>query len=50
MKKRPVLGGKNEQDKEVANLGRVVRWTDGGIEFEADANHRKTVMAKVRIR
>ena len=32
------------QKKEVTILGRVVRWTDVGIEFEVDPKHRLLIM------
>ena len=36
IKVRAIMGEDAEDDKEVTILGRVVRWTDQGIEFEAD--------------
>ena len=36
IKVRAVLGGGDNDDAEVVILGRVVRWTDAGLEMEAD--------------
>ena len=44
IKVRAVLGEDPEDDKEVTILGRIVRWTSSGIEFEADPKHRSLVM------
>ena len=33
-----------EDDKEVVILGRVVRWMDHGIEYEADPKHKSKVL------
>ena len=30
--------------KEIAILGRILRWTTDGLEYEADLKHRKTVL------
>eukprot|EP00973_Karenia_brevis_P045183 6258558-Karenia_brevis.AAC.1 len=40
IKVRAVLGPEEEDDKEVTILGRLVRWTPEGIEYEADPKHR----------
>ena len=37
-------GPEERDDKHVVILGRHVRWTAGGIEYEADPKHRKLVM------
>ena len=41
IKVRAVLGMDPEDDKEVVILGRVVRWMERGIEYEADPKHRR---------
>ena len=40
------MGKDPEDDKEVTILGRIVRWMDWGIEYEADNKHRKVLMEK----
>ena len=40
IKVRALLGSDAEDDKEVTILGRTVRWTKDGIEYEADKKHR----------
>ena len=44
IKVRAILGEDPDDDKEVTRLGRIVRWTDNGIEFEADPKHRQLIM------
>jgi hypothetical protein len=44
IKVRAILGGDSWDDKEVTILGRIVRWRDYAIEYEADPRHRKIVM------
>ena len=44
IKVRAVMGGDEEDDKEVVILGRVVRWTEKGLEYEADPKHRLMVL------
>ena len=44
IKVRAILGEDEEDDKEVTILGRIVRWTNEGFEFEADPKHRLMVM------
>ena len=39
-----IMGGAQAEIKEVTILGRTVRWTAEGIEYEADAGHRKKLM------
>ena len=39
-----LLGPENKDMKEIVILGRVVRWTADGVEFEADPRHRKVLM------
>ena len=43
IKVRAVLGPEARDDKEVIILGRVVRWKEWGIEFQADPRHRKVL-------
>jgi hypothetical protein len=44
IKDRGIMGSAVREIKEVVILGRTVRWTAEGIEYEADAKHRKTLM------
>ena len=44
IKLRAILGEDPEDDKEVTILGRIVRWANEGIEFEADPKHRLLIM------
>eukprot|EP00973_Karenia_brevis_P059194 8241984-Karenia_brevis.AAC.1 len=44
MKVRAVLGPEESDDKEVTILGRLVRWTKEGIEYEADPKHRRSIL------
>jgi hypothetical protein len=44
IKVRATLGPEDKDDKEVVILGRILRWKDWGIEWEADPKHRKTIM------
>eukprot|EP00973_Karenia_brevis_P028201 3885601-Karenia_brevis.AAC.1 len=44
IKVRAVLGPEPKDDREVAILGRIVRWNDAGIEYEADPKHRKIIL------
>lgn len=44
IKVRAVMGPEDADDKEVVILGRLVRWQDKGVEFEADPRHRKVLM------
>ena len=41
---RALLGPEEGDDKHVLILGRHVRWTEEGIEYEADPKHRKLIM------
>ena len=38
------MGPDPHDDKEVVNLGRVIRWTTEGVEFEADPRHRRVLL------
>ena len=44
IKVRAMLGGDEKDDKEVVILGRIVRWTEGGLEYEADPKHRRLIL------
>eukprot|EP00973_Karenia_brevis_P062282 8662628-Karenia_brevis.AAC.1 len=44
VKVRAVLGPEEKDDKEVTILGRLVRWTFEGIEYEADPKHRSIIL------
>jgi hypothetical protein len=43
IKVRAILGPEEKDDKEVVILGRRVRWTKSGIEFQADPRHRRVL-------
>eukprot|EP00973_Karenia_brevis_P080462 11164226-Karenia_brevis.AAC.1 len=43
IKVRAVLGPEENSDKEVTILGRLARWTNEGIEYEADPKHRRLI-------
>ena len=38
------MGPDKTDDKEVVILGRIVRWREWGIEFEAHPRHRKVLV------
>eukprot|EP00973_Karenia_brevis_P080343 11145583-Karenia_brevis.AAC.1 len=44
VKVRAILGPDLKDDEEVTILGRVLRWVEEGIEYEADPKHRKIIM------
>ena len=44
VKVRALLRPEDGDDKHAIILGRHVRWTAGGIEYEADPKHRKLIM------
>mgnify|MGYP000220182890 CR=1 FL=1 len=44
IKVRAVLGPDEKDDKEVVILGRIVKWKEDCIEYEADPKHRKMIM------
>ena len=44
IKGRGIMGSGKDDIKEVTILGRTVIWTAEGLEYEADAGHRKKVM------
>eukprot|EP00973_Karenia_brevis_P012802 1738798-Karenia_brevis.AAC.1 len=44
IKVRAVLCPEDKDDKEVTMLGRLVRWTDEGREYEADPKHRSIIL------
>ena len=43
LKVRAILGPEEQDDKEVIILGRIVRWKEWGVEFEADPRHRQVL-------
>ena len=45
--KASVLGPDTHQSQEVKILGRTLRWTEGGIEYEADARHHTIVIEEL---
>ncbi len=46
IKDRGIMGSGVGEIREVTIWGRTVRWTVEGIEYEADAKHRETLMKK----
>eukprot|EP00973_Karenia_brevis_P043089 5966099-Karenia_brevis.AAC.1 len=44
IKVRAVLGPGPKDDKEVTILGRIVRWKEEGIEYEAHPMHRRIML------
>ena len=44
IKFRGIMGSGLEDIKEVVILGRLLRWTDEGLEYEADGKHREELM------
>ena len=44
IKVRAILGSDGDDDEEVTILGRIVRWRDWGVEYEADPKHRNIVL------
>ena len=44
IKVRAALGPDEHDDIEATILGRIVRWTQKGIEYEADPKHRKMIL------
>eukprot|EP00973_Karenia_brevis_P030247 4169084-Karenia_brevis.AAC.1 len=44
IKVRAILCPEISDDKEVVILGKIVRWTDQGIEYEAEPKHRRIVL------
>ena len=44
IKVRAALGREAGDDKHAVILGRHARWTERGIEYEADPKHRKLIM------
>jgi len=41
---RGIMGSAADEVKEMTILGRRVRWTEDGIEYEADEKHRAEVL------
>ena len=50
IKVRAVLGPEESDDKEVVILGRIVKWTQEGIEYKADPKHRAVLLEKFGFR
>ena len=44
IKDRGTMGSGKNEIKEVTILGRKVRWTAEGLEYEADVRHRRRIM------
>ena len=44
IKNRGILGNGKDEVKEIVLLGRILRWNDWGIEYEADPKHRNLVL------
>ena len=44
IKDRGILGGDEGDKQEMVILGRMVRWTPDGIEYEADPKHRELIL------
>ena len=44
IKLRGILGDDEKDMKQITILGRVVRWTRDGIEYEADPKHRQNLL------
>ena len=44
IKDRGTMGSEKDEIKEVTILGRTVRWMAEGLEYEADAAHRRRIM------
>ena len=44
IKLRATLGPEPKDDKEVVILGRIVRYTESGIEYEAGPKHRRLIL------
>jgi hypothetical protein len=49
IKDRGIMGSGNGETKEVTILGRTVRWTKEGVEYEADEKHRKELLKKLEL-
>jgi len=47
IKLRGILGGESGDDKEATILGRHLRWTEAGIEYEADPKHAQQVIEEM---
>jgi hypothetical protein len=47
IKVRAILGDDDKDDKEITLLGRIIRWKDWGIEYQADPKHRELVLQKL---
>ncbi len=49
IKVRAVMGDEAGDDKEATILNRTVRWTNEGVEWEADPKHAKIIMEEMGI-
>ena len=47
MKDRGIMGNGEDEVKEVEILGRRIRWTREGIEYEGDGSHRRALMEEM---
>ena len=47
IKDRGIKGSEANEINEVAILGRTLRWTSSGLEYEADGKHQKELMKKM---
>ena len=50
IKDRGIMGSGKGEIREVKILGRTVRWTDEGIEYEADEKHREELMKRTGLK
>ena len=50
VKARVRLGPDEGGDKEVTILGRVVRWEEGCVEYEADPRHRRVLLEELSLK
>jgi len=49
IKVRGMLGPDRGDLKEITILGRIVKWRDWGISYEADPKHRKILMERFQL-
>ena len=48
--KASILGPEEDEVEEVTILGRVVRWTDQGLEYEADPRHAEIIVNELSLK
>ena len=48
IKMRGMLGPEGSDDKEVSILNRVIRWVDGGVEYEAGPRQIRASIGRTR--